>query len=320
MAWTRGVAQAFDEVLYADGVPTVPGGAVSATLSKDGGAFEALGAGSSITLITGTPVVHAVLGVADMTCGGGTLKIVDAGGATDDRYVTFTTEEDYTEELATQLGALSGGLGVNSVVVTVVEGATPFQGVRVIATNVAESLTPAIGHTDVNGQCTFHLDTDTWRIIAGANSAQSGGFVDVVVDGPETVTIEVTSSVLPTPTAPDNYLLYDYENAIEGNAPDPAVAMTVRVLEVDAGAQNDATANASSYVKGTEFAVDPVTGYWGFEISKHLDGYVLTLEKEWTLASGRKKKQIWAAPIDDAQASPTDQMCWADLAPERYRA
>ena len=105
MAWQYGVAQTVAVTFYSAGEPTAPTGALSATISKDGGAFAAIG--GTVTQIGATACALLSLAIADTTCDAGVVKITDAGGTADDRYVEFTTEADYT---ATRAGYIDAAI------------------------------------------------------------------------------------------------------------------------------------------------------------------------------------------------------------------
>ena len=94
MAWQYGVAQTVAVTFYSAGEPTAPTGALSATISKDGGGFAAIG--GTVAQIGATACALLSLAIADTTCDAGVVKITDAGGTADDRYVEFTTEAEWT--------------------------------------------------------------------------------------------------------------------------------------------------------------------------------------------------------------------------------
>ena len=94
MAWQYGVAQTVAVTFYSAGEPTAPTGALSATISKDGGAFASIS--GTVTQIGATACALLSLAIADTTCTAGVVRIVDAGGSVDDRYVEFTTEAEWT--------------------------------------------------------------------------------------------------------------------------------------------------------------------------------------------------------------------------------
>lgn len=101
MAWQYGVAQTVAATMYSGGEPTAPTGALTATISKDGAGFGAIA--GTVAQIGATPCVLLSLTIADMTCATGVVRIVDAGGAVDDRYVEFCTEADYTAAVAARI-------------------------------------------------------------------------------------------------------------------------------------------------------------------------------------------------------------------------
>jgi hypothetical protein len=105
MAWQYGVAQTVAVTFYSAGEPTAPTGALSATISKDGGAFASIS--GTVTQIGATACALLSLAIADTTCDAGVVKITDAGGTADDRYVEFTTEADYT---ATRAGYIDAAI------------------------------------------------------------------------------------------------------------------------------------------------------------------------------------------------------------------
>lgn len=101
MAWQYGVAQTVAATMYSGGEPTAPTGALTATISKDGAGFGAIA--GTVAQIGATPCVLLSLAIADTTCATGVVRIVDAGGAVDDRYVEFCTEADYTAAVAARI-------------------------------------------------------------------------------------------------------------------------------------------------------------------------------------------------------------------------
>lgn len=103
MAWQYGVAQTVAVTFYSAGEPTAPTGALSATISKDGGAFASIS--GTVTQIGATACALLSLAIADTTCDAGVVKITDAGGTADDRYVEFTTENNYTATIAGYIDA-----------------------------------------------------------------------------------------------------------------------------------------------------------------------------------------------------------------------
>ena len=105
MAWQYGVAQTVAVTFYSVGEPTAPTGALSATISKDGGAFASIS--GTVTQIGATACALLSLAIADTTCDAGVVKITDAGGTADDRYVEFTTEANYT---ATRAGYIDAAI------------------------------------------------------------------------------------------------------------------------------------------------------------------------------------------------------------------
>jgi hypothetical protein len=92
MAWQRATAQTIAVTFYSDGVPTAPTDALTATISKDGASFAAIG--GSVAQVDATPCALLELDADDTDCDSGVVKI--AGGSVDDRYVEFVTEEAYT--------------------------------------------------------------------------------------------------------------------------------------------------------------------------------------------------------------------------------
>jgi len=108
MAWQKGVAQTVAVTFYSAGEPTAPTGALSATISKDGGAFASIS--GTVTQIGATACALLSLAIADTTCDAGVVKITDAGGTADDRYVEFTTEADYTATRAGYIDTVAAGV------------------------------------------------------------------------------------------------------------------------------------------------------------------------------------------------------------------
>lgn len=108
--------------------------------------------------------------------------------------------------------------GIHTVTVTVeTSEGTTFEGVRVAASGLDES-NQYVEDTDTAGQCTFYLNAGTWRFIAAATGAQSGGTVDVDVSVPQDVSLVVTAVALPDP-APAGYCsvyaIGEYQNGAD---------------------------------------------------------------------------------------------------------
>lgn len=101
MAWQYGVAQTVAVTFYSAGAPTAPTGALTATISKDGAGFGAIG--GTVTQIGATACALLSLAIADTTCATGVVRIVDAGTTADDRYVEFCTEANYTAAVAARI-------------------------------------------------------------------------------------------------------------------------------------------------------------------------------------------------------------------------
>lgn len=212
------------------------------------------------------------------------------------------------------------GTGANTVTITVrTAGGVVYEGIRVSATNAAETASPLVQYTDSSGQVTYHLDAGSWRIIAATTAAQSGGHTDVTVDGAESVTVTVTAVALPTPTAEDTWALWNRENKLEGEIPFGAGEMTIRVVAVDAAGRNDAVGLASRALVGTEYQTD-ATGRWTFEIAQALDGSQLTIEKTWTGEDDLGHSEKWQALVDKEQAEDDGTLSWAALSPRLLRS
>lgn len=115
MAWEKNTAQTVMVTFYAAGEPTAPTGALTATISQDGAGFGAIA--GSVAQVAGTPCALLTLAAADVNCDTGVVKIVDAGGAADDRYIEFVTEANYTAARAVSVDAILADTGTDGVVV-----------------------------------------------------------------------------------------------------------------------------------------------------------------------------------------------------------
>ena len=135
MAWQKATAQTVMVVFYAAGEPITPTGALTATISKDGAGFGAIG--GSIALVAGTPVALLTLNTADTNCDTGVVKIVDAGATADDRYEPFVTEANYTAAVAARIDDTISSRGTSTYAGADTTGTTTLLA-RVSETRLAE--------------------------------------------------------------------------------------------------------------------------------------------------------------------------------------
>lgn len=100
----------------------------------------------------------------------------------------------------TTVGGISGGgTGARTVTVTVqTSGAVPIQGATVRMLKGAESFTQV---TNASGQCVFNLDDGTWTVSITAAGYSFAG-TTLVVDGAETPTYTMTTTVVTPPADP----------------------------------------------------------------------------------------------------------------------
>ena len=150
------------------------------------------------------------------------------------------------------------GPGTNTVTVTVTDGTTVYEGVRVTVNNQTETGLPEMLLTDENGQAVFYRANGDWRAIAADNGSQGGGATNFTVDGPESVTITVTAAAPPTP-APAGYCnVYCYAETQKGAA---GTQGTFSVDHLWSPSERDAGAMTIAVIKGSDRkalgAVDP---------------------------------------------------------------
>lgn len=85
------------------------------------------------------------------------------------------------------------GLGANSVVITVNDGASPLQGATV---RIYEGVSSFVGVTNVSGQVTFNSVHNATFAVSIAKFGYTFAGVSLVVDGNETVTYSMTLTVI----------------------------------------------------------------------------------------------------------------------------
>lgn len=395
MAWQYGVAQTVAVTFYSAGEPTAPTGALSATISKDGGGFAPIG--GTVAQIGATACALLSLSIADTTCDAGVVKITDAGGTADDRYVEFTTEADYTATRAgyidaaitsreasgaaaaavgglhdfdptsetVDVGAVAGacvtsvndfkadvsalaleatltgmkgvgwtdetlvalmaavealgpGLGDNTVTITLEDGdGDPVANILCIVRNVAESNVLGIATTDGSGEVEFQLDNGTYAVHFGPSGLYTfANPYTLTVSGNTDETFACAAWAVPPAPATDNVLIYGYERKVEGDAAFGASDVTVKVISVEGAFRTDAEADAQRSVVGTVYTTD-ATGLWSFDVSKALDGAMITLQKSYTNDAGKTITERWSATIDVTAANEAGQVSWADLQPRQ---
>ena len=158
MAWQYGVAQTVAVTFYSAGEPTAPTGALSATISKDGGAFASIS--GTVTQIGATACALLSLAIADTTCDAGVVKITDAGGTADDRYVEFTTEAEWTttDDLVDDVWAA---------------GSRTLTGFGTLVADVATAVWTAVARTITGGTVTTVGDKTGYALTAAYDAAQT---------------------------------------------------------------------------------------------------------------------------------------------------
>lgn len=206
--------------LGGDAMPDISALALEATVAALNN-FDPATQQVDIGAVTGTPVSS----VDD-------FKANVSGLATSNEIADLQTHGDTewakvsAEDVDTQL-SLTHGIGswltradngIHTVTVTVeTSGGTTFEGVRVAASGLDES-NQYVEDTDTAGECTFYLNAGTWRFIAAATGAQSGGTVDVDVSAAQDVSLVVTAVALPDP-APAGYCsvyaIGEYQNGAD---------------------------------------------------------------------------------------------------------
>lgn len=258
--------------------------------------------------------------VTDTLSGAATAGVFSAEALANAPGGTLTAEAIDTQLSGTHgSGAWGGSAGSGAYTVTVTvqtSGGTVYEGVRVSVNNTSETASPLVAYTNSSGQAVFYLDAGSWRAIAAANSAQSGGATNVTVDGAESVTVTVTAVTVPAATSADNYVLYGYGRKAEADAAFGASGLSVEIVRIEQAAQYDATANATRHIMGTSYATD-ATGLWSLEIAKALAGTRLDLKFSWTDADSVTRTETWYATIAASAANESDQIAWADLSPVR---
>jgi hypothetical protein len=325
------------------------------------------------------------------------VKITDAGGTADDRYVEFTTEADYTVTRAgyidaaitsreasgaaaaavgglhdfdptsetVDVGAVAGagvtsvndfkadvsalaleatltgmkgvgwtgetlvalmaavealgpGLGDNTVTITLEDGdSDPVANILCIVRNVAESSVLGIATTDGSGEVEFQLDNGTYAVHFGPSGLYTfANPYTLTVSGNTDETFACAAWAVPPAPATDNVLIYGYERKVEGDAAFGASDVTVKVISVEGAFRTDAEADAQRSVVGTVYTTD-ATGLWSFDVSKALDGAMITLQKSYTNDAGKTITERWSATIDVTAANEAGQVSWADLQPRQ---
>lgn len=182
MAWQYGVAQTVAATMYSGGEPTAPTGLLSATISKDGAGFGAIA--GTVAQIGATPCVLLSLAIADTTCATGVVRIVDAGGAVDDRYVEFCTEADYTATVAARIDdyitsraatgeAAAAVVGLSTLTAAQVweYGTRTLTSFGTLVADVATAVWTAVARTITGGTVTANSDKTGYSLTAAYDPA-----------------------------------------------------------------------------------------------------------------------------------------------------
>lgn len=127
---------------------------------------------------------------------------LDAAGVRTALGMTSNDMDDQLDAILSQATAAAGasaGTGARTVVLTVDDGGSALESVRVRVTKGGESY---VQSTDASGEVTFNLDDGTWTVaLSLANYTYSG--TTLVVDDDETATLSMTESTFTPSTAPD---------------------------------------------------------------------------------------------------------------------
>lgn len=141
-------------------------------------------------------------------------------------------------DVQTAVDGLSGGNGARTVAITITDtDDTPLESVRVRVTKGAESY---VLSTNVSGVATFALDDGTWTVVATLSqySFDNDPAVELVVNGDETATYEMTQLVTPSedPDTVTGYLIcYD-----AAGQPEAGVPITLRQTAYPSGSTGGA--------------------------------------------------------------------------------
>lgn len=177
---------------------------------------------------------------------------------------TFSESTDSLEAIRNRGDAAwitgGGATGSNTVDVTVTDGTTPIQDVKVEIWNSDESALVTYGTTDADGEVTLTADAGTYRVrmIKGGYSFTTQG---LTVDGNETVAYTGTTRVPAAPESPDVCRLYDYLFLPDGTPP-TAMPSRAAVLSIEALPYDDDSAIYSGVaIAGTYNATTGLI-YW----------------------------------------------------------
>jgi hypothetical protein len=221
--------------------------------------------------------------------------------------------EVYNNEAPTSGGA---GTGAAAVTLYVKDGsATPIAGASVTV-GTAGTLTTAAG----TGAATWNLDDGTYTVLIRSSSyyTPAASYTVVVAGGavtsPAGGVLTVTAIALPTPASADNFLIWGYEEDLDGAVGAGENEVVVEVVDCSDSALYTAADGTVRRLKGTRFPTN-ANGIWSFNIAKAAvaAGGQLTILRTWTICGGGSVKS-WAK-MDASKANASDQIAWAAWGP-----
>jgi hypothetical protein len=202
---------------------------------------------------------------------------------------TFDPAADSVEAISEAITALDvgGGTGARSVTITIDDGSTTLENVKVRVTNGVETY---VQETDVTGVATFALNDATWSVRA-TKYGYTMATQSLVVNGTETATYSMTAVA---PSQPANPALVSHDVLCTGIDGEIEVGVEVHYRLTagtgDAGYSRDsATATATSGADGyatLTFITGATYSIWRGDVGREVS-YV---------ASATTPPEIWGAP------------------------
>jgi len=174
--------------------------------------------------------------------------------------------------------------------------------------------------TDGDGEVSFNRDDGDWTYVIEDSALYTGssGTITVasgVVTDPADAVLDITGISLPTPSSPDNYVIFAYE--LEGDNGDVAFGageLSIKITDMQLISRTDAAAYAIRNLKGKTYETD-ADGVWSFEMGKEAvaAGGVIVMERSWEDDDEDPRAEVWRVTLDASKASVLDQIALADL-------